>query len=388
MTAKRSIIEAFTYFCLLLSLLIVLNKINHAPVEKESSSSMRGVEDRVLLNRESDEPEFVDEEEYIEYLSKKLSPQHLNTYVTDEENGKTALQQHQFLHLHHMKTGGTSMDGLLHCATNRLKKKEKDNEIAYMNIHECGIGRYRKCRDDAVSVCRDRINASAVLSYCAPLMDLETFGWRRDSSSDEEEVSTDFSLPNSKPHAVTVLRHPVNRVWSMFRFQTKGCYSCTPLLDVYKAIDANETSDMRETCITQLLNHQTRNLVSSQDFENMPEHEMLEDAIYNMKHFFTMIGLTEEMNETATMVGKVFPWMAVTIPNSTLECPMPHSNASPQNNRCGPNNTHWDLPPHPDNETAAAIIEHNALDMKLYEQAVQQFHYQKIALDMEQAITG
>lgn len=47
------------------------------------------------------------------------------------------------------------------------------------------------------------------MSYCAPLKDLPAFQW--DSTKDDI-------------HAITVLRHPVDRVWSMFRFQTKGCY--------------------------------------------------------------------------------------------------------------------------------------------------------------------
>jgi len=396
---KRSLIEAFAYFCLLSSFLFVSNKTYNVQASvAEKNNAKKTVRHRTLVNRESDELEFVNEEQYIEYLSKKLTPQHLNTYPTTSKSGeenRTALQHHQFLHLHHMKTGGTSMDGLLQCAIRRLRKTETEGQIAYMNLHECSEGRYRDCRDGENSQCRQRINESAILSYCAPLMDLKSFGWAKNNfieegKQEEEEALQDFSLPNAKPHAVTVLRHPVSRIWSMFRFRTKSCYSCTPLIDVYKLIDANQTENMTHstTCITQLLNHQTRNLVSSQhEFDTLPDHELIEDALYNIKNYFTMIGLTEEMNDTAKMVGKVFPWMAETIPGSNLTCAMPHRNASPRNNRCGPNDTHWYLPPHPDNETLAAIIAHNQLDMILYEQAVQQFHYQKVALDLDQAIT-
>jgi len=394
---KRSLIEAFAYFCLLSSFLFVLNKTYNGQASVvEKNDAKKTIRHRTLVNRESDEPEFVNEEQYIEYLSKKLTPQHLNTYPTSNysEDNRTALQHHQFLHLHHMKTGGTSMNGLLQCAISRSRKTEKKEQIAYMSVQECGEERYRNCRDGADPKCRERINESAILSYCAPLMDLEKFGWMKNNSIDEgkqeEEALEDFSLPNSNPHAVTVLRHPVNRIWSMFRFQTKQCYSCKPLTEVYKLIDANQTEEITKNnnCITQLLNHQTRNLVSSQHgFDTLPDHEVIEDALHNMKNYFTMIGLTEEMNDTAKMVGKVFPWMAETITGSNLTCAMPHRNASPRNNRCGPNDTHWYLPPHPDNETLAAIIAHNQLDMILYEQAVQQFHYQKVALDLDQAIT-
>merc|ERR1711884_702174 len=101
----------------------------------------------------------------------------------------------------------------------------------------------------------------------------------------------------------------------------KNCYNCLPLIDVYKAIDANETSKItsNQNCLDQLSNHQTHNLLSNKNFRSLPEHELLEIAIHNMKHFFTMIGLTERMNETTTMVGKVFPWMAESIPESDMK---------------------------------------------------------------------
>ena len=94
----------------------------------------------------------------------------------------------------------------------------------------------------------------------------------------------------------------------------------------------------------------------------------MSEAIRNVKFGFTLIGLTNELPTTAKMVGKVFPWMAeadpwanpedttstvttttvttTTItsgttkhnykrspPHGNTECPLPHSNASPQNNR-------------------------------------------------------
>mmetsp|Transcript_19710 Transcript_19710/g.29251 ORF Transcript_19710/g.29251 Transcript_19710/m.29251 type:complete len:384 (+) Transcript_19710:59-1210(+) len=354
-----------------------LNKTRKNTVIGQSFSDSDG---RDLLYRESDGPKYINEEEYIQYLAKKLAPQNLNTWE-NSETGKTTLQMHQFLHLHHMKTGGTSMDGLVSCAMNRLKRDVKE-DVAYMNIHECGLEHYRRCRDEESSDCRDRINNSAILSYCAPLMDLGTFGWK---ASDDLEGLNDAHLPNPKPHAVTVLRHPVNRVWSMFRFRTKSCYKCTPLKDVYAAIDAGNKSEITssEICISQLSNHQTRNLMSQSNNPNLTEFEMLEDAIYSLKNFFTMVGLTEEMGDTAAMVGQIFPWMNETIPESNTTCAMPHKNASPKNNGCGKDGEHWDLPSEPDNETRAAIEKHNALDIKLYEQAVQQFHYQKLALKVE-----
>jgi len=387
MLSNQRSIASITLLVAFVVLVIVRLPNERSRIEQDEVLSYQ--DDRFLLHREF-EPEFVNEEEYIQYLAKKLSPQDLVTWE-DNANGKTTLQMHQFLHLHHMKTGGTSMDGLINCATRRLRE-DANEAIAYMNVQECGLSRYRKCRDGENSLCLDQINRSAILSYCAPLMDLEAFGWKAsDDLLDLNKTlsfapeSNDTHIFNSKPRAVTVLRHPVHRVWSMFRFRTKACYKCTPLIDVYAAIDAGNISDITtdEICIAQLLDHQTRNLLSYPDGANLTKSEMLEDATYNLKNFFTMVGLTEEMNDTATMVGKVFPWMNETIPGSNSSCPLKHRNASPRNNRCGEDGGHWDLPSEPDNETRAAIEKHNALDIKLYEEAVQQFHYQKLALEIE-----
>lgn len=80
------------------------------------------------------------------------------------------------------------------------------------------------------------------------------------------------------------------------------------------------------------------------------------------------------------MIGSIAPWMAEDFRNQT--CTLPHANASPRNNRCGEGGTHWDLPPHPDEETRKVIEEHNKIDIELYEFAVQQFEYQRLALGL------
>jgi hypothetical protein len=349
-------------------------------------SSCHGNNQHASLRRQN-EAEFIDEQAYIEQLSEKLQPYDL---ISKKDNQTTELQLHQFLHLHHMKTGGTSMDGLLRCAMQRMKKTS-DSTISYMNIHECGLERYRKCVSGEDDKCRQRLNHSSILSYCAPLMDLETFGWecleRKDDDAAvvEQQLLPTTTTKTPPPHAVTVLRHPVARVWSMFRFQTKRCYDCRNLTDIYDQIDRNESLS-GEVCQMQLLNHQTRNLVSFWD-PSQPD-VMIEDAIHNMKTFFTLVGLTENMKETADMVGKVFPFMNETIAGSNETCAMPHKNSSPQNNGCAADGGHWELPDHPDDATTQAIIDHNPLDVMLYEQAVQQFQYQKMALGLIDAGEG
>jgi hypothetical protein len=97
-----------------------------------------------------------------------------------------------------------------------------------------------------------------------------------------------------------------------------------------------------------------------------------------------MIGLTEQLNATVQMAGEVFPFMKTNVDWSEKKCELPHRNSSPKNNHCGPSNTHWDLPAHPDEETRKAIEAHNQLDMKLYEAAVQHFELQKRALGVDE----
>lgn len=276
------------------------------------------------------------------------------------------------------------MDGLVNCGLSRLK--ELHLQYNYSNIHECSESGYNTCKQGTDGRrCQEQIQTSAVMSYCAPLQDLEQpFTWK----------------PREIPAAVTVLRHPVHRVWSMFRFQTKGCYSCRKLTDIYAAIDAGKDKDLRHTCKTQLLNHQTRNLLSNvADFnENPQSDEAIEQAIANLKDVFTMVGLTEDMDATAAMVSKVFPWLAeqlivedavewrnFPIPSGSSNsrtCTMPHANSSPQNNMCGPDGTHWDLSSDPDEETARAIMAHNQADLRLYEAAVRHFELQRKALNL------
>jgi hypothetical protein len=223
-------------------------------------------------------------------------------------------------------------------------------------------------------------------------------------------TTTNPALSSSLPPraAVTVLRHPVGRVWSMFRFQTKNCYSCNTLLDIYRDIDAGN-STLSPTCRMQLLNHQTRNLLAEANIDYPDSAEQAQAAIRNMKDFFTMVGLTDDMTATAQMVQKVFPWLAEDLnwetavqvypssvgsassappaahssTTSTTKCVMGHQNASPQNNHCLENGTkHWNLPDTPDEATRAAILAHNAIDVIVYDAATVLFAQQKKALGL------
>lgn len=297
--------------------------------------------------------------------------------------GKRTMVPHQFLHLHHMKTGGTSIDRLLRCSTTRLTK-EANYDVPYFSIHECSRDRFKKCLNEPDNMCRPRMEKASVMSYCAPLKHLDEFNWWN-GNNDENPVK-----------AFTVLRHPVDRVWSMFRFQTKNCYKCTPLKDIYNNIDNGIDTGLDQQCLDQVQNHEVNNLLSTEWDINVadidPEKnadiatEMVQQAVDNMKGFFTVVGITEELPATAEILGKAFPWMSLDGEQeehgTTTQCELPHANASPSNNRCGEGNTHWDLPDHPDEETRDLIAKHNTMDMELYEAAVSYFELQKKALDL------
>jgi hypothetical protein len=341
-------------------------------------------------------------------MKERLQPKRL-LFVNEDEQDIQMLQQQQFLHLHHMKTGGTSLDGLVSCGMSRLK--DANIQLKYTNLHECGERHYADCVSGASQQCLTGVRTAAVLSYCAPLQDLgKSFQWLPNTNMNTTKTNDDAVEPLSQEPttmvekapihaAVTVLRNPLARVWSMFRFQTRQCYDCRNLTDIYADIDQG-TSQLSNMCRLQLLNHQTRNLLSAAPDNEIPDSEaQAQEAIRNLKNVFTMVGLTEDMPATAAMAAKVFPWLAESIdwkeavgdeahipPDSATlykNCTLPHKNASPTNNHCSADRKgHWDLPDHPDEETARVILEHNTMDLQLYEAAVAQFAMQKRALGL------
>ena len=307
--------------------------------------------------------------ELRELIKEKLQPKEVQLGIVNETNPITLMPPKQIAHLHHMKTGGTSFDTYLHCGVRRMELMNKQHAIRG-SLNECGYNRFKSCMNGD-SNCRNSIERSFVMSFCAPLYSVNYFDWMNSS-------------------IVTVLRDPVDRVWSMFRFQTRRCYKCSNLLDIYKMIDNNTINEFvcpdkggepcDGVCISQLINHQSRNLLTSfldDETERMDGTEKLNEAIENLKTKFTVIGITEELANFTKIVAHAFPYLAEEVEGSPKQCQLEHRNSSPRNNRCGADNTHWDLPAHPDEETRKAIIAHNQIDIALYEAAKKYFSIQK-----------
>jgi hypothetical protein len=370
----RAVTTAIVATCLVLVVISTCCKKDQQPVVPvvQPSTTTPAVEPALPATERRSLWSEAEEKEIMENIKTKLVPRQFEFI-----NGTDRLVPHQFLHQHHMKTGGTSMDHIIKCAVERLEKS-KSWQVPYYNIHECAQSNFKKCVANETSQCRGMMNKSAVISYCAPLKYLDTLGWT------EENIQ-----------AMTVLRDPVSRVWSMFRFQTKKCFHCMNLTDIYDLIDTNQTEDAGfpspSLCLGQLQNHESANLLSSEFDDDATEDDMVEEAIHNMKTFYSVVGLTERLTETYELLGEVFPWMAMEIEGSSTVCRLPHANSSPKNNYCIPNPSpdpkqwqglHWDLPDQPDEETRKAIEAHNQMDMRLYEAAVQYFELQMRAAEM------
>ncbi|KAL7449629.1 hypothetical protein ACHAWC_001674, partial [Mediolabrus comicus] len=331
----------------------------------------------------------------------------------------------QFMHNHHMKTGGTSVDGLIRCALNRQKELNGGTQVIYNSMSECG-SRVRSCMNtlagkldatltnnvfyhndeegtpfdpadealdsiDDLNVCET--SESSVMSYCASLHAVRTFGWKGVDK-------------------ITVIRNPIDRAWSMYRFTLQRCYKCNELKDVLEQIysgtfgsegDApNFAYEPNNSCAVQLIGHQATNLLSSVDLYNVAndvrfpkEEEIIKEAIKNLREEFTWIGLTDRIQESVDGFRKVFPFLAdnlneeaktlqdefeargetledttFALPggySDTRSCPFEHKNAG-RDPTCGTTEL--------DDETKEWIMKLNKRDMAVYKAAVERFEIQ------------
>lgn len=159
----------------------------------------------------------------------------------------------QFMHMHHMKTGGTSMDSLIHCAISRQLKVNNNTAVQYTSMSECGSG-VRNCMDklakelnatvvdnifyynddegkpimDApfdpalgefestvgdLNICKT--SDCGVMSYCASLHTVRTFGWK---DVGKHIMTLARLLPSVVPHFIL---HPQTKSLSLETLSTE-----------------------------------------------------------------------------------------------------------------------------------------------------------------------
>ena len=344
------------------------------------------------------------------------------TFVLGKDSPK------QFMHMHHMKTGGTSVDGLIRCALKRQEVLHNGTSISYSKMSECGRGVqncmktladelnatltknvfYRNNDDGSpiedspfdpsdditsineMNVCKS--SESNVMSYCASLHTVRTFGWK-----DVDKI--------------TVIRNPIDRAWSMYRFRLNRCYKCQELKDVLKQVhngtfvssDApNFLYEPNNSCAAQLIGHQSTNLLSSVDLYNVANDvrfpmnaQIVEEAVRNLREEFTWIGLTDQLQASVEGFREIFPFLAENFNDATralqeefntrgeeLEdhsfslpegysddssCRFEHRNAG-RDPTCGTTEL--------DDETTQWIMKLNSRDMAVYRAAVERFGLQ------------
>ncbi len=432
-------------------------------LSSSSSSSLRrrkgSAEKRSVTVNSNSNFNFNLEEEHdalLKDLIERMKPHSFQIQMTtdadrDHGHGHVHAPPKQFYHLHHMKTGGTSLSHFISCGTRRYEKiyermhnqSQNDNDdtdgdgdgeeklhINAYRLSECSKTSYNRCISDPEYSCRDSIAAATVMTYCAPLAITDYFQWGGSGDDDNHSGSgsgSGITSSEGRIPSVTMLRDPVERVWSMYRFQTKRCYQCKSLLEVYDDIDSGNVDnyDDESICIPQLTNHLTRNLLTNLTLDElnnytytsqiMTDEQKLNDAIQSLRNRFTVVGIIERLQESIELFSYSFPWLSVDIRDSDyfqsfsyddrgnngdgdgdgdnyldnmdekdLICKFPHANSSPANNRCGANGHHLDMPDHPDEEMRRAIEKHNLLDMKLYAEALDHFELQKLAMNWEE----
>lgn len=250
---------------------------------------------------------------------------------------------------------------------------------------------------DDLNICTT--SEANVMSYCASLHTVRTFGWK-----DVDKI--------------TMIRNPVDRAWSMYRFKLNSCYKCAELKDVLRKIEngtfvyrrsgeeeevsPNFVYGASDSCAVQMIGHQATNLLSSIDLYNVAndvrfprEREIAMEAVRNLRKEFTWIGITDRIEESIDGMRSVFPFLAQNLSETAAElqdmfdkgderfglpegyvdssgCAFEHKNAG-GDPTCGTTEL--------DEETIALIEKLNNRDVAVYKAAVERFELQQEVLD-------
>lgn len=249
---------------------------------------------------------------------------------------------------------------------------------------------------DDLNVCTT--SEANVMSYCASLHTVRTFGWK-----DVDKI--------------TIIRNPVDRAWSMYRFKLSSCYKCQELKDVLRKIangtfahgstgeeeeEPNFVYGAANSCAVQMIGHQATNLLSSIELYNVAndvrfprEREIVKEAVRNLRKEFTWIGITDRIEQSIDGMRSVFPFLAENLSdtvtvlqdmfqkdgerfalpegyNDDVGCAFEHRNAG-RNPSCGTTEL--------DDETIALIEKLNHRDVAVYKAAVERFELQMEVLN-------
>ncbi|KAL7536860.1 hypothetical protein ACHAXR_007437 [Thalassiosira sp. AJA248-18] len=265
--------------------------------------------------------------------------------ATERTLALSATSPKQFMHLQYNQTGSDSIDSIISCALDRQSDMQS-NDIKYSAISECD--NLKQCMNDLASllgaelkgnefhhmgvdgkaldktkfdpadpklgIAAERRNAcdtaeSSVMSYCASLSAVRTFGW--------EDVDS-----------IAMFANPIERTHRFYQLTAKECYDCQEMKDVLKSIKSGTFSRKKgaaqktkyrddDSCAVQMIGHQATNLLSNPSLYNIAndvsfpkEEEIAKEAVKNLREKITWIGLFDRLEESIEAFQTIFPWMA------------------------------------------------------------------------------
>lgn len=150
-----------------------------------------------------------------------------------------------------------------------------------------------------------------------------------------------------KPKYVTVLRNPIDRIISLYRF-----LKSTQFVDNYYYERLNEGMSLfqfTDSCVTeQTNNHMCRIIAGIPPDSGMLINEdwLLELALHNLRRHYMLVGTVERVEEFTVTLGGVLGWRLEKTPRF---------------------NINKGAPVELDELTKKSILDRNHLDMKLYE---------------------